>query len=104
MQLTFGVIPKTLADEAPEPNEPRYIGAFNWLREQGRYIEDELVPIGHHDMDQRRAALLRRVREELKRLDKMKSRAWSKCVAENLIRNYLRRDDQGPMIIKGKKR
>ena len=101
IRLTFATEPRTLSDPAPEPREAHFVGSYNWILEQRRYIEELLLPIGHHDMDQRRLALLRYVDQQVDRMDRMKARAWCKCVAEHLIREHLQRDnDQGPVVVK----
>ena len=97
-KLTFSERPQTLADPTPEPREAQFIGVRNWLWENWRYVQNELAPLGHHAMDQRRLSLIRQLREHITRLDKMQARAWSKCITEHLIRTQWGTDsDQGPL-------
>ncbi len=101
LQLTFPRRPRSVADEAPEPKKGRFVALYQWLVSQRQYLEQSLAPLGHHDMDQCRLALLRLINSEIKRLDRMKAKAWSKLVAEELIHAHIGKDrGQGPVVVK----
>lgn len=99
-ELTFTAKPKSLSDEPPDPREGHFTGVRFWLEQQQRYLE-EMAPIGHHEMDQRRLGLVRHVSRQIAHLERLKRKAWSKRVAEELIQAHLARDGgRGPVVVK----
>ena len=96
LALTFAREPRSLAEPAPDPEQITYIGVYNWLAEQQRYIVEELTPIGDQSADNRRLALLGKLNGVLKRLEGRKQRAWSRHVAEWFVRARLEGKDGAP--------
>ncbi|PIL27816.1 hypothetical protein GSI_10970 [Ganoderma sinense ZZ0214-1] len=100
MKLTFETMSTSLEDPAPEPSTPGFATLYTWLEDQIRYISQDLPPIGHRDMDQRRLALLRRLTSELERLKTLKETAWSRQLAAHIIRTHMRdADGNGPVVV-----
>lgn len=65
-----------------------------------RYVSEELAPIGDHDMDQRRLALLRRLTSEMNRLQQMKETAWARLLVTHIIQSHMSgTDENGPLCI-----
>lgn len=99
-ELQFDTRPTSLTDPAPEPNSSKFLGYYRWLTEQRRYVSEDLLPLGDGDVDRRREVLERRFEAEIKRLDDMKEKAWSKYAVDVHIRARLgMADGAGPQII-----
>lgn len=84
--LTFETQPTSLVEPAPEPKEAKFQGYLRWLLDQRQYVSHDLQPIGDGDMDGRRDAMIKRLDGEIRRLDNMKEKAWSKYAVDVLIR------------------
>ncbi|PIL26911.1 hypothetical protein GSI_10049 [Ganoderma sinense ZZ0214-1] len=65
MGLTFSNEP-SMDGPPPEPNEATFVEAYQWFLEQRRYIEEDLPPLSHYEMDRRRIGLLRTIEDPSK--------------------------------------
>ena len=98
MKLVFDVEPTSLEISPPEPSTPGFGNLLTWLTDQIRYVSSELAPIGDHDMDQRRLALLRRLKSEIDCLERMKETAWARVLTSHIIQSHMSSTDQsGPL-------
>ncbi|PIL24708.1 hypothetical protein GSI_12594 [Ganoderma sinense ZZ0214-1] len=101
MKLTFDGVPASIESSAPEPSTPGFRTLAMWLQDQVRYVSEELAPIGDHDMDQRRLALLRRLTSEIDRLQQIKETAWAGHIAAHIMKSHMSETDQnGPLCVK----
>ena len=100
MKLEFAVEPTPLEFAPPEPSTPGFRTLFTWLKEQVRYVSDDLAQIGNHDMDQQRRSVLRRLESEINRLQEMKETAWARLPATHYIQSHMSgTDHNGPLCI-----
>lgn len=82
-RLTFLAVPQSSSDEVASlaHNNPENLefGMYRaWLRGEVSHITTGLPILGHKDADQRRAALLRRMDSELRRLADLEEVCWDR--------------------------
>ena len=100
LTLAFDAEPTSASTPTPEPTTPSFRTFHAWLLDQMRYVSKELAPIGDHDMDQRRVALLRRLTSEMNRLQQMKETAWAHLLVTHIIQSHMSgTDENGPLCI-----
>ncbi|OJT02580.1 hypothetical protein TRAPUB_6902, partial [Trametes pubescens] len=104
-RLTFSWAPKTSQDKvAPlvrsDQQNMEFESLRDWARDTLTLLQTELLPIGDRDADQRRLAQIRRLEQELQRLQRLEAHCWDRAkILERIPGFYLLPDQDTPIII-----
>ncbi|CDO72139.1 hypothetical protein BN946_scf184962.g82 [Trametes cinnabarina] len=103
MTLRFTATPTTARDPpaelAPDGSDHNalYFSVKGFIEEHRRQLA-EMEPLGDHDLDQRRRALIRKADDHLALLERRKAEAWDDEVIRALLSKLTM--DKGPLVVK----